>query len=160
MKYAKALDGADRSDSIIVSFDSEWHSKLHESNFSVIIRKRTPAIARPKFLYFHINAPVSKICGRAEIFSIRDIDGKRAVELSKEIGIHPSSILKYVGSNKSVGAYFIGKIELPDAEVPTIALQEFLFYSPPQSFLFLSHDGKETIDQLCRFHTNQHLRRE
>jgi predicted transcriptional regulator len=160
MKYAKAHDASDQSDSIIVSFDATWHSKIRQSTFSVIIRKRTPTSAKPKWLYFHINAPISRICGRAKIKSIQDINEKRAVELSKEIGIAADEITSYMAQRKSVGAYFVGKIELPDAELSIASIQEHFSYSPPQSFLFLSHDRKKIIDRLCGFNRRHQLRSE
>lgn len=160
MKYARANGASDRSDSIIVSFDAAWHSKIRQSTFSVIIRKRTPTSAKPKWLYFHINSPISKICGRVEILSIQDINERRAVELSSKIGIEAAGVIAYMAQRKSVGAYFVGKIELPDAELSTASIQEYFPYSPPQSFLFLSHERKKIIDRLCGFNRHHHSRSE
>ena len=56
-----------------------------------------------------------------------------------------------MGNSKTIGAYRIGEIELTNNEVATSELQEFLVYSPPQSFLFLSHGAKNVIDRLCQF---------
>lgn len=151
MNTAKAQSEHDRSDSIIVSFDPEWHEKIRRSDFSVIIRKRTPAKVQPSFIYFHVNAPVGKISARARILSIQKIDTATALELSSRIGIDRSLIKKYIGPAASVGAYFIENIELPEIEISTKEIQKKCVYTPPQSFLFLSREGKSVIDQLCRF---------
>ena len=58
---AKAINTADQSDGIVVSFGADWHERLLEGRFTAVIRKRVPKTVTPKWLYFHINSPVKRI---------------------------------------------------------------------------------------------------
>src|SRR5438128_629801 len=108
---AKANTVNEQSDSIVVSFSSEWHPLLLGKKFGAVLRKRIPRTVHPRLLYFHINAPVSAICGRAEIESIREISFSQATALSKELALTPSEIATYLAGQVSVGCYKVSKIE-------------------------------------------------
>lgn len=151
MIYAKALTDDDRSNSIVVSFDSAWRQKVLDATFSVIIRKRIPVSVNPSWIYFHINAPFSELCARAKIKSIRTISKQDAVELHKKMDLSVGEIRAYLGNATEVGAYSVADFEYASNNITTRALQDRMIYSPPQSFLFLSHEGKAVVDRLCDF---------
>ena len=151
MITAKAQTAVERSGAIVVSFGANWYQEIHPSSFSVIIRKRVPASDHPRWLYFHVNAPVGKICARATIESIRHLSLEEALALANEIDLTDKDIKTYVGNNEAIGAYFVSEIEMAQRQMSTSELQECAIYFPPQSFLFLSHDGKRVIDRKCGF---------
>lgn len=152
---AKAQTVEERSDAIIVSFNSGWRQRLLDKEFSLIIRKRIPTTSAPKWLYFHLNAPISAICARAEISWI----GKKSLSYvmghSTELGLERSEIKAYVGRDSTVGVYELGEIEIAPAEAKMTQIQSKLNYSPPQSFLLLSQQGQKLIDSMCSFSTRR-----
>lgn len=151
MIYAKALTDDDRSDSIIVSFDSAWRQKVLGATFSAIIRKRVPVSIAPSWIYFHINAPFSEMRARARIKAVKTISKQDAIRSHKQIDLSVDEIKAYVGAASEIGAYSVAEFEIARNNITTRELQEQMIYSPPQSFLFLSHEGKAVVDQLCNF---------
>ncbi len=79
---AKASDVEEQSDGIVVSFGSEWYQPLCQRKFRAVIRKRIPKTLKPAWLYFHVNAPVSAICARAQIRAVRELKLDEANVLS------------------------------------------------------------------------------
>ena len=148
---AKATTPAERSDSIVVSFGAEWHQHLLTKAFSVVIRKRIPKISSFDWLYFHINRPVSAICGRAKIEEIVSVSERDAVALAKQIHLSPAEINSYIGRDSNIGCYKLGAIELGRECVSAAQLGTLLIYHPPQSFFILSKQAKELVDQFCGF---------
>ena len=150
---AKATNTAEQSDSIVVSFGSEWHQHLLSKTFSVVIRKRIPKNHSFKWLYFHINSPVSAICGRAEIRKIFSVPVKGAVTIAKQINLSPAEILAYIGGNASIGCYKLGVFQYGAGPIPRASLTTRLAYYPPQSFFILSKQAKKVVDELGGFNT-------
>lgn len=148
---AKAITEADQSDSIVVSFGAEWHQQLLSKAFSVVIRKRIPKNTSFKWLYFHINSPVSAICGRAEIKTIFTATDTEAIGLASEINLSPAEIKSYINGDHTIGCYTLGKIQLTNAPVPASKLATRLTYHPPQSFFIVSKVAKAVIDKLTGF---------
>jgi len=133
---AKAQGKDDRSDGVVVSFGAQWYPKLLNAAFSVIIRKRVPSSAHPKWLYFHINSPISKICGRAKITSIKTLTKSDAVAISASIDLSMVKILDYIGACNSINCYEISDIEIAQHKMSAEDSNFCLTYSPPQSFSF------------------------
>ena len=148
---AKAVDPESRSEAIVVSFGSEWDESLRGKRFTAVIRKRVPASTQPRWLYFHINAPKSAICARAEILSVEMIDRSEALQIKRELDLSEERILKYFEGQESMGCYRLGKIVFSDGDVTTEQISAHMVYYPPQSFFVLSKDAKEILDRLCGF---------
>lgn len=148
---AKASEDADRSDSIIVSFDSKWYEAIAKGKVSLVIRKRIPVIQKPNWLYLHLNFPRSSICARARIIAAAPMPIKVVHTFSTELCLSHREIDKYCGNLTEIGSYQLEDIELAPVEITTADIQDRLRYSPPQSFMFLSHRAKEIIDTLCKF---------
>jgi hypothetical protein len=145
---AKAdLDNA--STSVVVSFDSAWYARIRAGAFSRIIRKRVPVRMVPNWLYFHVNAPKSAICARAEVFSVETLTEEFALKLGGPLALTAKEISAYIQPAASVGCYSIGPVEVPLREVTIAELSFRLVYHPPQSFFVLSIEGKRFIDQMC-----------
>ena len=77
---AKATSVEEQSDSVVVSFGAEWHEPLLRERFTAVIRKRVPKSLDAKWLYFHVNAPISAIAARAEIRAIKEMPSQQAVK--------------------------------------------------------------------------------
>lgn len=151
MPEAKALTLEQRSNAIIVSFDSKWLKPFRKSEFSVVIRKRAPRDRTFEWLYAHIKSPVGAICGRARINDIGTMKADEAVEISMNISLSKKEIMDYISGESSIGFYEIGKFEIAENPAHTKNINEYIKYSPPQSFTILSKFAKRTIDSICGF---------
>jgi len=151
----KAMTPAEQSDSIIVSFGSDWHQRLVNKKFSVVIRKRIPKSSDFKWLYFHVNSPVGAICGRAAIKGVFTATTKEAIDLAKQINLSPDEIETYIGGDNKIGCYKLGSFDLAIKPVSAAELAVGLIYHPPQSFLIMSKNGKAIIDQMIGFSTSR-----
>lgn len=157
---AKATSSDEQSDSVVVSFESDWEQPLLSNAVSVVIRKRIPKNTSFKWLYFHINSPVSSICGRAKIQRIFSASTKEAVAIAKQIGLSPTQISTYIGAARCIGCYKLGTVQCGTGPIPLAKLTTRLAYYPPQSFVILSKQAKRVIDQMAGFSSPQSGRRE
>ena len=148
---AKATSAENQSDAIVVSFASEWYTLLLNKKFRAVIRKRIPKTMKAKWLYFHVNAPISAICARAEIRSVRECTCSQAKALARHIALSPLEIAAYVGSDAKVGCYHLRLIDLLKRPLSITDIEKELVYHPPQSFLILSREAKAVVDRLAGF---------
>lgn len=151
---AKAVSPDTRSDGIVVSFGSQCYESLRDKRFTSVIRKRVPRDSKPRWLYFHINAPKSSICARAEILSVEGVGRvgrSKVLAMAQDLDLSEEQIRAYLGREGSVGCYKLGAIQFPAREVSAKEITKHMVYHPPQSFFLLSRDGKRLLDQLCGF---------
>jgi hypothetical protein len=147
---AKATKADDQSDGIVVSFGAEWHKPLLEAKFKAVIRKRVPKTVVPKWLYFHINSPVSALCARAEILAIRELTPTQARAKARDLALSVADVDGYMGG-ENIGCYEIGQITFAHRELGSDDLNTRIIYHPPQSFFILSKAAKQIVDQLAGF---------
>lgn len=147
---AKATTVDDQSDAIVVSFGAKWHQPLLESKFNAVIRKRIPKTFTPKWLYFHINSPVSALCARARIIAIRLLTPTQARAKSKDLALSAAAVDAYAGGD-SVGCYELDHITLAGRELGSEELNRQMIYYPPQSFFIMSKAAKDIVDALAGF---------
>src|SRR6266542_1219392 len=136
---AKASDVEEQSDGIVVSFGSEWYQPLCQRKFRAVIRKRIPKTLKPAWLYFHVNAPVSAICARAQIRAVRELKLDEAKKRAVDLALSTDEVNAYVAGDPTVGCYELGDIAIAKKEVTIAELTEHMVYHPPQSFFVLSH---------------------
>ena len=151
MITAKANELSEMSDAIVVSFSSFWKTQIENNQFSAIIRKRVPLKIQPKWIYFHVNAPVGEICGRAFVNSLSNLSKNLAVQSSKKLCLSEKEILKYIGDMDSIGFYDISNIELVKNVCTASTIKEKMIYNPPQSFFYISKIGLNIINDACGF---------
>ena len=152
---AKATRPEEQSEAIVVSFGAEWQEHLLAKDFSVVIRKRVPKAATFKWLYFHINAPVSAICARAPIVKISTETTTHALALAKKINLSPTEISSYIGTDTTIGCYTLGSFQFAPKPISISDLSARMVYHPPQSFFILSKEAKRIVDQLAAFTTTK-----
>jgi predicted transcriptional regulator len=145
---AKATSDAEQSDGIVVSFGAKWHPHLIARDLKLVIRKRTPRNRKFSWLYFHVNSPVSAICGRAKIESISRLTLEQAIAQASNIKLSPEDIRAYVGRDSCIGCYQLKEFQSVATQIYTSEICTRMIYFPPQSFLILSNQGKELIDQM------------
>lgn len=150
MISATAKSTENRSDSILVSFDSRWEKYFIEDRISVIFRKRMPKIT-PMVLYVYIGSPKSRVIGRAFVNKIGNVKLERALSLAQKGCITDTEIRSYVGSQTDIGVYFIDSFELAPTPPRLSKIREHARFYPPQSFVILSARFKELLNSLCSF---------
>jgi hypothetical protein len=148
---AKSTAPENQSDGIVVSFASDWYEPLIGKKFRAVIRKRVPKTLNARWLYFHINAPVGAICGRAEIQAVCNLTLAQAKAMSAELALSPTEIANYVGDDPSIGCYKLGRIAISKPELGMQRLAEHMVYHAPQSFFILAREAKVIIDRLAGF---------
>ena len=148
---AKATSPAEQSDGVVVSFGADWHEPLLAKAFSLVIRKRIPKCATFNWLYFHINAPISALCGRARIQKVLTLTEKEAIAHAKQIHLPPAEIKSYIEGDSKIGCYKLGAFEFGKMPVSAARLSTRLVYHPPQSFFILSKEAKKIIDAFSGF---------
>lgn len=148
---AKATTPEEQSDAIVVSFGSDWYDHLLAKRFSVVIRKRVPKSTGFKWLYLHINTPMSAICARAEIVKTYNATTSEAVALAKKINLSPTDIISYIGNDTTIGCYELGLFQFAIKPISTLDLAVRMAYYPPQSFFILSKSAKVIIDSMAGF---------
>ena len=148
---AKSRSASDASDAVVVSFASKWNAQIGGDKFSVVLRKRVPVTIRPKWLYFHVNAPIGAIRARAHVEGVERIGLVRAIALSSQTALDEHAIRNYLVGTETVGAYFISKIEIAAHVARTKEINTVMVYYPPQSFFVLSVEGKKLLNKMCGF---------
>lgn len=148
---AKATTDTEQSNAIVVSFVVDWHQHLLAKDFSLVIRKRIPKSRTFEWLYFHINSPVSAICGRAQIETITNLTMEQAIALASKINLSPQEIKSYVAGDRHIGCYKLRAFQFGNRPVHTTELARRMIYHPPQSFFILSKLGKQIVDQMAGF---------
>jgi predicted transcriptional regulator len=155
---AKAMTREEQSDAIVVSFAAQWHRPLTKKTFTVVLRKRIPQVSQFRWLYFHLNSPLSAICGRALIKKTSAITKTEAVALRKAINLSALEIESYVGKDATIGCYELGRVEVLSQPVPASELSSRLVYHPPQSFFILSKNAKHVINEMAGFNRTERER--
>ena len=148
---ATAVQSEDRSDAVVVSFDSRWYDALRTGSLSMVIRKKVPMSEQPHWLYFHVNSPKSAICARTRILAVEHLPTQAVHAFVNELSLTSEEIDRYCGHLKEVGVYRLSDIELAAPEASLAELRRRLHYSPPQNFMFLSIQAKGIVDQACAF---------
>ena len=148
---AKATLPEEQSDAIVVSFGPEWHEHLLAKRFSLVIRKRIPKSVSYKWLYLHVNSPVSAICARAPITKIFSATKREAVAMAKKINLTPAEITSYIGNGSTIGCYELGSFQFVINPITAPKLAARMVYPPPQSFFIISKAAKEIIDTMADF---------
>ncbi len=148
---AAAVNASDRSDAIIVSFDSRWYDVIVSGTLSAVIRKRVPTSATPAWLYFHLNSPKSALCARARIETIEVATRAEVHAMHDALALSQTEIDSYCAGRQEIGLYKISGIELAKPPASLASLKRELEYAPPQSFLFLSLAAKNLINKACGF---------
>ena len=151
MIAAKADSVETTSNAIIVSFHADWHKPLLNKKFSAVIRKRIPRTSVPEWLYFHVNAPVSAICGRAKIKSFDEISVESVHKKAEALALTEVEISDYLSGSDTIGIYQLTDIQFATPPITRRKICSMMIYHPPQSFVFLSKEAKGVLDSMTEF---------
>jgi len=141
----------DRSDSVLVSFDSKWEESFLNKNIFAVFRKRVPITFLPAVLYIYINSPGSRVIGKAKIKKIELVDISTAISLSNSACISGEEIRSYIGNSNKLGVYLLDKFAAAPTPATLKAIRKHMKFYPPQSFLILSKQSKALLEKLCSF---------
>lgn len=151
MIRSKANSPAETSSGIVVSFDAKWLELILADRFRKVLRKRVPVSTRPEWIYIYVNAPTSALVAKSAIKSIGEIGLADAIKTSKDLCLTESQIRFYFSDSMRVGMYTLGRVHVADTPLNLTELRSKMVFHPPQSFLFLSLQAKETIDVCAQF---------
>ena len=149
MNLAKATDAKTRTSSIVVSFDSKWHTLLLEGKIHAIVRKRGPKKIKPEWIYVYVNSPISALVAKMPIRRFEWRQGFDA-RLCKDAALPPDEMMSYTGAEK-YATFHVGKPRLASPRISLRELASKLHFTPPQSFFVVSVSGKQALDRLGNF---------
>ncbi len=152
---AKARTVAEQSDAIVVSFAAHWRKPLLQQSFNAVIRKRIPRTLLPKWLYFHINSPISAICARAQIESCQEISIEAACMVSGNLALSEDEVRAYADGSPTIGCYRLKTIARAAHPVSSSELAQRMKYYAPQSFFILSKAARSIVDELASFESSE-----
>lgn len=147
MNWFKAENDNDRSGDILVSFDAKWDAGFKNENIRYVFRKRVPTAFKPKDMYIYISSPIKTLIGRARIKSVKKLPADNSLEFAKGAAISQEELKEYIGTYEEVGIYEIDRIHLFSCPVPLDYLQSKTGFTPPQSFVALSHRASELLQK-------------
>lgn len=148
---AKALNKEDNSGAILVSFFAGWNGPIINRTLKAVIRKRIPKKQSCNLIYFYLNAPISKLMGRAVVISVGNVPIADVLKMENLLKLNSEEIISYVGENKEIGLFRLKGIEIAKTPLDLKWLRNHMKFSPPQSFLFISNQAKGLIDKSCNF---------
>ena len=143
---AKAAN-AEASTGVVVSFDARWFRPISEGRISLVLRKRVPQSALPKWMYMYINSPASVLLARAPIKKILTLPLADALKRHKELDLANDEIGAYFRGSAAVGAYELGPLEIASEPLQLSWLRHNMTFHPPQSFFFLAQTAQAVIDK-------------
>ena len=151
MNTYKSNGQGDSSNSIVVSFHSKWKDLVLDKSVKAFLRKRGPAALKPEWVYVYVSAPISTIVGRMSIQGVSETSLSDCLLLQKETLLSSEEVCQYAENYKSLFVFNVNNTQIAKKELSLQSLNKHAKFSPPQSFLVLSEDGKSLIDELCGF---------
>ena len=146
-KARTPIEGA----SVVISFASRWLTPLVEGRVHAVIRRQFPKARQPAWLYAYVASPVSELVLRAEVKSITQVNLDESLRYSSELLLSRGEIATYFEGYEEMGLYLLGLSTPSRTSLKLGRLQEAGRFSPPQSFLYLSSEGREFLDSSCGF---------
>ena len=146
---AKAITETDRSDSVLVSFDSRWEQAIKKGGVKAFIRKRLPKTITPKWVYAYCGSPVAAILARFRINRIGEISSTEAVKLASRLSMSANDVAAYCRGRSIIGYCEVSKTQKSKKPMTLVSIRSLMSFHPPQSFIILSKDACEMIDTAC-----------
>jgi len=131
---------------------------LVEGKVQAVIRRQVPKSTQPEWLYAYVNSPVSELALRARVESVETVGIEEALRYSTELLLSRAEIETYFEGYKEMGLYHLGLASPSRTCVNLQRLREAGRFSPPQSFLYLSSEGREFLDSSCCFPSAEAIR--
>lgn len=147
----KAVNKEDISDGIIISFHSKWQSLLMSSSVNCIFRKRGPRQMIPRWIYVYVATPIKALTGRLPVKKVEIIPIKECVNYTSKGAITEEQLVQYANDYKELFVFHVGKYQSAVRNADFAFLSSHYKFSPPQSFLLLSKQGKRIINDICGF---------
>jgi len=147
----KATKKEELSDGIIVSFHAKWHPLLTAGAVNCVFRKRGPQHMEPRWIYVYVGTPIKAIVGRLPLERLEVMPVTECLHLTTAGAIAKDELVQYANNYKGLFVFWVGKYQRANQEVDFDYLNSRHGFSPPQSFLLLSRQGKKQLDDLCGF---------
>lgn len=146
---AKANTEANRSDSVLVSFDSRWEHSIKSGDLKAFIRKRLPKTVAPKWIYGYCGSPVAAILARFRVIRVTEVSSSDAVKLASRLGMSAVDVASYCKGRSTIGYCEVTGMQKAERPMTLVKIRSLMSFHPPQSFIILSKDACEIIDSEC-----------
>ena len=153
----KAIEKDDSSDSIVVSFNAKWAPIFPKNSISCVFRKRGPKHSEMKWIYVYVGIPVKALLGRLPILQLRHLSVEESISMANAGALDSHELRKYASDYASLYVFDVGDFQPALKHIELEKLKNDHFFTPPQSFLILSIDGKKSLDVLCGFEESSNL---
>ena len=139
------------SDGIIISFYSKWEPLLASGAVHCVFRKRGPRKMIPRWIYVYAGIPIKAIVGRLLVEKIEVLSIEESMRHLTKGAITEEEFSRYAAGYKELFVFTVANYQAAKKAADLENLKNRYGYSPPQSFLVLSKEGKRRIDELCGF---------
>lgn len=146
---AKASSDGNRSDSVLVSFDSRWEHAINNGDLKAFIRKRLPKTITPKWIYGYCGSPVAAILARFRVIRVTEVSSLEAVKLASRLGMSAGDVESYCKGRPIIGYCEVAEMQKALRPMTLQDIRSVMSFHPPQSFIILSKTACEIIDSTC-----------
>jgi len=146
---AKADTETNRSDAVLVSFDSRWEHSIKNGDLKAFIRKRLPKTLTPKWIYAYCGSPVAAILARFRVNRVTEVSSSDAVKSASRLGMKAVDVSSYCKGRSTIGYCEVMEMQKADKPMTLVKIRSLMSFHPPQSFIILSKDACMMIDAEC-----------
>ena len=139
------------SPAIVLSLSVNDAKKVTSGALTELIRKRYPKAVSPEWLYVWAKSPISALVGCAAIVRLQVISVDEALESHEEYCLSVQELREYCADYESLGVFVLGPYERAETPLGLAELREAGRFHPPQSFLYLSRQGREYLSSEASF---------
>lgn len=143
----KSQTVAERSGDILVSFSSRWAVRLRGNFPKYVFRRRVPNSFAPIRVFIYLASPVSQIIGSFSVKKIQQLALADALNLAGDAQIDTEELIAYFHGYDKMGCYIVEKSVLFVRPISLLELREHFDFFPPQSFVALSAESSNWIDE-------------
>ena len=130
---------------IIVAINAKWKPIFETNQPSSIIRRRVPS-RNVSSLYFYFNTPISAICAKCTVLSVKPVSLQRAISAKNELMMTKVDIEQYFGNRSSLWVYNFTALLYSNVKIGSNDPSAPILYNPPQNFQWIDTETCQLID--------------
>ena len=147
----KATQNETVSDGIVVSFHAKWQPLLDSRAVNCVFRKRGPRHITTNWIYVYVSTPTKAIVGRLPVKKVEVLSVRECMGYATAGAITQDELSKSATGYKELFAFTVGNFKPANRVAGLNQLRSRHGFTPPQSFLLLSKQGKRQLDKLLDF---------
>lgn len=136
---------------IVLPFSSRWKEDVTAGHVKVVFRKKGPsARAAPQWAYAYFGSPISAICAKLRLDSIKTLPLHEALQLSRDGLLTEEELENYAGDTGALCVFRVGQCILGEHTVGMTELFEKFGFQPTPSFVAISDEGIRQLDLVMK----------